>query len=93
MRIIYVGPAAEVFVPALDGIVPSGVAVEVDDELARSLCEQVDNWQPAPLATGGVFTAPADNGLALLRDGEQITPPADWGDQIVTTSTPSLDEE
>jgi hypothetical protein len=48
MKIIYVGPAAEVFVPALDGIVPSGVAVEVDDELARSLCEQVDNWQPAP---------------------------------------------
>jgi len=47
MRIIYVGPAAEVFVPALDGIVPSGVAVEVDDELARSLCEQ-DTWQPAP---------------------------------------------
>ena len=29
--------------------VPAGGQVEVDDVLARSLCEQDDNWQPVPV--------------------------------------------
>lgn len=46
-RIIYVGESPEVYVVALDGIVPHGVAIEVDDNLAASLLEQPTNWQPA----------------------------------------------
>ena len=46
-RILYVGEACEVYVPALDGIVPHGVAVDIDDTIAASLLEQPTNWQPA----------------------------------------------
>jgi hypothetical protein len=48
MRIIYCGDSPEVYVVALNDVVPRGVAIEVDDDLGRSLCEQVTNWQQVP---------------------------------------------
>jgi len=63
MRIIYCGDAPEVYVVALDGIVPHGVPIEVDDDLGRSLCEQVTNWHPAD---GGL-----DELLASFPDADQ----------------------
>lgn len=56
-RIRYVGDAPEVFVPALDAIVPHGVAFDVADDLAESLLEQPANWQRADGAPG---TPPVD---------------------------------
>jgi len=47
MRIIYCGDSPEVYVVALNDVVPHGVAIEVDDDLGRSLCEQFTNWRAA----------------------------------------------
>lgn len=46
-RIKYVGPhdAVDVPVAGLEGV-ERGKPVELDDELAAALLEQVDNWQP-----------------------------------------------
>lgn len=46
-RIMYVGDSPEAYVVALDGIVPHGVAIDVDDDIAAALLEQPGNWQPA----------------------------------------------
>jgi len=50
-RIKYVGPHDAVDVPAagLEGV-KRGAVVEVSNELADSLLEQVDNWRGAPVA-------------------------------------------
>ncbi len=55
MKVIFCGDAAETYVPALGDIVPHGVAIDVDDELAVSLLEQPANWT-TPTTTS---TAPA----------------------------------
>lgn len=42
--IVYVGPAAEVEVPALGITVKKGEPVEVEDAAAKTLLEQTSNW-------------------------------------------------
>jgi hypothetical protein len=45
-QVRYIGPYAEgVVVPALDRHVPRGEAIEVEDDLADNLAEQVENWE------------------------------------------------
>lgn len=68
MRIVYTGMFDEVIVPdwvQANGYpqppVKRGEPVEIEDELAKRLLEQVDNWAKAP-------TAPARNTQTIAAE-------------------------
>ena len=49
MRVKYVGPSPEVEIGPSGQYVKRGETVDVDDEVAESLCQQ-DAWEKAPQA-------------------------------------------
>lgn len=63
MLIKNVNPLGDVEVPALRKVVSAGEVIEVSDEIATALLEQVGNWEAATSSkkSGSDTPTPSDN--------------------------------
>jgi ATPase subunit of ABC transporter with duplicated ATPase domains len=86
MRIKYVGSHTEgVELAATGQLVEHEGTVEVSDELALSLCDQEENWQPADAGARKVLDGlRAARAKAEAAVAEEVLAPADAADATTT---------